>query len=151
MVVKIVPLLCKSKLRRGRNRMYSVQTDCDCTYTMKKKIDLYSTFFFANKGLDSINMGNILHHKYVRAMFHLISKINLFLSLYIPILHSLHQKLLIIDVRSRPGFALVSVLLIILVCWFFFLCSVSCAQCCLYLWNVPWIFCKIYSCSIFII
>jgi hypothetical protein len=46
MVVRIVPLLCKSKLRRGRNRMYSVQTDCDCTYTMKRKIDLYSTFCF---------------------------------------------------------------------------------------------------------
>jgi hypothetical protein len=62
--------------------MYSVQTYCDCTYTMKRKIDLYSTFFFANKGLDAINMGNILHHKYVRAMFHLISKINLFLSFF---------------------------------------------------------------------
>ena len=99
-VVKIVPLLCKSELGRGRNRMYSVQTDCDCTYTMKRKIDLYSTFVFANKGLDAINMGNILHHKYVRAMFHLISKINLFLSFYIPILHSLHQTPLIIDVRS---------------------------------------------------
>ena len=104
MVVKIVSLLCKSKLGRGRNRMYSVQTDCDCTYTMKKKIDLYSTFFFfANKGLDAINMGDILHHEYVRAMFHLISKINLFLSFYISMLHSLHQKPLIIDVRSNPG------------------------------------------------
>ena len=100
--------------------MYSVQTYCDCTYTMKRKIDLYSTFFFANKGLDAINMGNILHHKYVRAMFHLISKINLFLSFFIPMLHSLHQKPLIIDVRSSPGFVVVSVLLIILVCWVFF-------------------------------
>ena len=68
MVVKMVPLLCKSKLGRGRNRMYSVQTDCDCTYTMKRKIDLCSTVFFANKGLDAINLGNILHNKYVRAM-----------------------------------------------------------------------------------
>jgi hypothetical protein len=100
--------------------MYSVQTYCDCTYTMKRKIDLYSTFFFANKGLDAINMGNILYHKYVRAMFHLISKINLFLSFFIPMLHSLHQKPLIIDVRSSPGFVVVSVLLIILVCWVFF-------------------------------
>jgi hypothetical protein len=102
-VVKIVSLLCKSKLGRGRNRMCSVQTDLDCTYTMKRKIDLYSTFFFANKGLDAINMGDILHNKYVRAMFHLISKINLFLSFYISMLHSLHQKPLLIDVRSSPG------------------------------------------------
>jgi len=108
----MVRLLCKSKLRRGRNRMYFVQTYCDCTYTMKRKIDLY---FFANKCLNAINLGNILHHKYIRAMFHLISKSNLFLSFYIPILHSLHQKPLIIDVRSSPGFVVVSVLLIIVV------------------------------------
>ena len=126
-VVKIVSLLCKSKLGRGRNRMCSVQTDLDCTYTMKRKIDLYSTFFFANKGLDAINMGDILHNKYVRAMFHLISKINLFLSFFIPMLHSLHQQTLIIDVRSSPGCVVVSVLLIILV--FSGLFSMFCVLC----------------------
>ena len=131
MVVKMVPLLCKSKLGRGRNR---VQADCDCTYTMKRKLDLYATFFFANKGLAAINLGNILYHKYGRAMFHLISKINLFLSFYIPILHSLHQKPLIIDVRSSPCFVMVSVLLIILVFWvlfvfFYVLCLVLHVAC----------------------
>ena len=103
---------------------------------MKRKIELYSTFSFANKGLDAINLGNILHHTYVRAMFHLISKINLFLSFYIPILHSLHQNPLIIDVHSVHVFVVVSVLLIILVFWrflflffFYVLCLVPNVSC----------------------
>ena len=46
--------------------------------TKKDEIDKRSflKLSFANKGLDVINLGNILHHKSVKSKFHHILRIN---------------------------------------------------------------------------
>ena len=51
--------------------------------------------FFSNESLDAINLGNILHHKSVELWFPLISKINLFLSFHIPILHLFNYRIVL--------------------------------------------------------
>jgi hypothetical protein len=133
--------------------MCSVQTDLDCTYTMKRKIDLYSTFFLLTKvWMPStwvisyiINMSELCSTLFQRSIcsYHFI---------YLCFTHCTKSLYLSTFVQVQVcGGVCVAHHFNFLGFFLFFLCSVSCAQCCIYLWNVPCVFCKIYSCSIFII
>jgi hypothetical protein len=65
---------------------------------------------FANKGLNAIDLGNMLE-----LGFHFISKINLFLSFNIPMLHPLHPTSLTINVYCRTSALMASKLNLLIV------------------------------------
>ena len=57
--------------------------------------------FFANKGLDDVNLGNILHHKLVKSEYLPILMISLYQSFLIPISNQLQLKFSITNMCCR--------------------------------------------------